>query len=160
MLSIFNIFRRKTVLQEWVARLSLIQQSNLISVTRGTDIKNGECGKSKNITRMLRYIIVVDAGKKNTYMSDTVISRSQIIKHLSRSIPTNIHWVEHIASAAYVIGNEHYDPYIREYWLGLAGVIRFKLRKHIEDEKARVKKEKYIKSIIDKYTDIYTKRSI
>ena len=45
-------YKEKIVLQDWVLELNMKQQSGLMSVLRGTDKINGNCERSKKITKM------------------------------------------------------------------------------------------------------------
>ena len=151
---------KEPVTQGWVNNLDLKQQTGLLSVIRGNDTENGKCVESKKITRMLRYIILKDADKKNSFMSDIVLKQNKVINFLFKIYPDNKHWVEHIVGAAFNIKRNHPHEYVREYWGAVGGVLSHKIRTYKEKETKRVKQELYVQSIIDKYTDIYLIRGI
>jgi len=109
---------------------------------------------------MLRYIIVIDAGKKTSYMSNYVVHQSKVIGFLVKIYPHNKHWVTHIIGAAFQIKKNHPDKYIAEYWGNIAHTSDSRIRNWKDKEYKRIKHEKYVKGIIDKYIDIYTKRYV
>jgi len=158
-----KLFSKEKILvvqQDWVTKLSLLHQSSLMSILRGTDIENGTLQEAKDITKMLRYVIANDAGKKRSYMSNYVIPRNEVIKYLFKVYPNNRHWVEHVIGASYIVHQQHPDNYVRDYWGSIAKTLNYKVRGFKKKEKKRLEKELYIKSIIDKYTDIYMVRGI
>jgi len=152
--------KQNIVIQDWVTKLNLKEQSSLISVLRGSDSNNGTCTESKNITKMLRFIISKDAGKKSSYMSDYVVRQSKVIGFLFKSYKDNKHWVDHVISAAFHIKRNHPDSYVREYWGNVAITASNRISSWEKKESKRITHELYIKSIVDKYTDIYTNRCI
>jgi hypothetical protein len=155
-----NYLTKKVILQDWVCDLDLVVQSSLISVIRGTDMNNGMCDESKNITKMLRYIIVNDAKKKNSYMSDYVINQSKVIGFLVKSYPDNKHWVDHVVGVAFHIKRNHPDKYVCEYWGNVAHIYNNRIKNWKAKEKKRIEKEQYIKRVYEKYLDIYTNRYV
>ena len=130
--------KQNIVMQDWVTKLSLKEQSSLISVLRGNDSNNGTCTESKNITKMLRYIISKDAGKKSSYMSNYVVRQSKVIGFLFKSYKDNKHWVEHVVSAAFHIKRNHPDNYVREYWGNIAVTTSSRINSWKEKEAKRI----------------------
>jgi hypothetical protein len=108
---------RCNLLQEWTMHISSRQLSSLLSALRGTDINGGDDnGKSKRITRMIRYLTCNNVGKRNTYLNDKVMVRDIVVDYLTENVDDNPHWVHHILSASKVLGHEHPSTYVREYW--------------------------------------------
>lgn len=143
---------REHIFQDWVLDLTQTEQSTLASTLRGTDKDNGTCQKSKEITRMLRFLIS-NPVKAKGYMSDKVLKVYTVNSFLKDELRTNRHWVEHIIYAGFIISKRHPNPYVRSFWGTVAGKANGEL-------KILRKEEKYIKRVYEKYMDIYTKRGI
>lgn len=158
--SILFYYRRASLLQDWVCELDLVTQSSLVSVLRGTDLDNGNCKESKNITRMLRYIIVVDAKKKKSYTSDYVVHQSKVVGFLVKSFPNNSHWVEHILGVAFHIRKHHPDRYVCEYWGSVFNTCNGRINSWKIKERKRIEHEAYVDRVYKKYIDIYTNRYV
>jgi len=146
--------------RSWVNKIDPRLQSTLFSILRGTDKDNGACIESKKITKMFRYIIQKDLGKKFNYMSSDVVRVNVVVNFLIKEYLNNKHWVEHVISAAYIISKHHPDSYVKEYWGSINRVCYGKIKKIKKEEKLRLEEEARINRIISKYIDIYTKREI
>ena len=112
------------LLQDWVEDLDLTLQGKLVPVLRESDEDSGRCMECMSITKMLRYLIVNSIGNEGEYTSNNVKMRNNVIAILKRKYNNNRHWVEHIVDAAYVIGKNHSDGYVREYWISVARSVR------------------------------------
>ena len=145
------------LLKDWTGKLDLRWVSTLLSTLRGCDGCNSN---SKKVTRMLRYLITNEVGKKSSYMSDQVHSTRYTVDVLLKEYITNQHWVEHVLSAAYVIYNNHPDPYVRAYWLTTSKVANTGIRKLVKAETARKARVELQNRIISKYYEIYMFRGI
>lgn len=152
--------KRMYLLQDWVLDIDLIAQSSLTAILRGNDGKNGNCDESKKITKMLRYIIVNDVGKKNSYMSSYVVPSSKVIGFLVKTYPNNKHWVEHVLSAAYHIKKFHPNRYTAMFWGDVLYQSTNRINSWKDKEAKRVEEERYVNRIYSKYLHIYTKRYI
>ena len=148
------------LMQSWVRKLDLKKQSSLIAALRGNDADNGTCVKCKEVTRMLRYLIVNNIGKRSSYMSDAVMNRNNVVKLLTNKYPTNRHWVKHVIDASYIIGNGHPSSYVRDYWLYIAKTLNYRMKEHDKKQRALRERELFVNSVIDKYINIYTTRYV
>ena len=153
-----NIFLKKDniVLKDWVLVLTLKQQCGLRASIRGTDKDNGTCKISKNITKMLRYLILKNADKKQSFMTEDVIKAHNITDFLAKEYPYNKHWVEHILTTSFNIKQNHPNNYVRAYWGEIALSLTFKIKEYKKEHK----KQEKINRIYEKYIDIYIKRGI
>ena len=151
-----NVYKvKESVLQDWVGECTLKQQTTLLSVIRGSD---NECVSAKNITKMLRYLILTNADKGTEFMSDNILSTGKVVKYLKDNYGSNKHWVEHIVYAGFVIGKYSSNPYAKRYWLTVAGSVNNWIRKLevIDKQKQRaIDKQKQKQRVIDKYLTIY-----
>ena len=152
-----RLFCKSFLTKKWVRGLDLKDQSTLVTILRGDDSYNGGNIKSKNITKMLRYLVVNNIGKKNSYMSDAVMTSGYIMTHLLKSREYNMHWVEHVIAAAFVIKNKHPNNYTGAFWGHIADGYIYRVKAY---KKKQEKIEAERKRIIDKYIDIYTNRDI
>ena len=150
----------KPLMKDWVLELEPYKQSTLVSVLRGSDSNNGNDIDTKAITKMLRYLIVNDVKNKSTYMNNKVLMQQKTIDTLVNNFPNNRHWVEHVLSAAFHIKDKHPDNYVREYWAKVLYTCNNRNKKWLKNEKKRIELEKYIKRVIDKYTEIYMVKGI
>lgn len=148
------------VLQDWTKNLTFKQQTGLISTIRGNDAKNGTCYESKEITKMIRFLVLKDADKKTEFMTNKVLKQNRVIRFLKESYPTNQHWVEHIIGTAFNFKHNHPNNYVKEYWGGIGSIAQNNIKMFNAQEKERIKREAYIKKIINKYNDIYLNRFI
>ena len=145
--------RNNIVLEDWVLTLPMKEQCSLLSVVRGNDKDNGTCEYSKRVTKMLRYLILRNVGKKYTYMSEDVIKRNTVINTLYNQYPTNKHFVDHVMQAGFLVASDHPNNYIREYWGNVSSALYSKIKSY-------KRKERKIQRIYDKYIDIYTRRGM
>jgi len=157
---LYALLRREPLLQDWVLDLPGKYQASLVASLRGNDNYNGSCKECKDVTKMLRYLIVNNIGKKNSYMSNHVMHMHKVIDYLIKMYPTNKHWVEHVLSAGYQVSRNHPNSYVRSYWGGIVAASNTRIDKWKKKEKQRIETEKYINRVIAKYTDIYYNRSI
>ena len=158
---LFNkITGNRFLVQPWVLDIDLLQQSSLISVLRGDDSVNGTNVKSKSVTKMLRYLIVNNIGKKDSYMSDHVMTGGEVMLHLLKSRDNNRHWVDHIIAAAFIIKKTHPNNYTRKYWGHIADGYVYRVKAYKKKQAAIAKERDRVQSIIDKYVDIYTTRYV
>ena len=147
---------KKPMLQDWVLELDNHLQSALVSALRGND---NEDMISKDITRMLRYLVVRrDLPEGSTYMSSNVVHQSKVVKHLMETVLTNEHWVSHITHAVWVISKFHDNEYTRAYWGTVLGAYRSKIRTRDKNVKTMEKAVdlKRFKLIAPKYEEIYS----
>lgn len=135
-------------------------QSTLIASLRGNDKDNGCCSDSKKITKMLRYIIVNNVGKRKSYMSNYVYRTDIAVKIILTDYLNNKHWVSHTLAAGFMISKYHSDNYIRVYWNSVVNICNAKITKINKVEKQRLDKLVYVNNVIEKYTDIYTRRYV
>lgn len=136
----------ESVFQDWVLSLSFKQQTGLMTVIRGTDKHNGNCMESKDITKMLRFIILKDADKKKQFMSGYVVKLNKVIHFLKKEYRTNQHRVEHLTGTAFNINQNHPNNYTMEYWSSIGKIISSYIktynRKISEDKIINLKKIK------------------
>ena len=149
---------RVSILNEWTNKLVFRDQSTLLSAIRGND---NETNDSKKITKMLRYLIVKKAGKKNSYMSNYVVRHNIVINILMNAYKNGEkHWVEHILGAGIVVSRSHPDNYVKTYWGAIISVLNKKIKDYTIAEDKRLAREALIKRVIKKYEEIYFSRHI
>jgi hypothetical protein len=139
---VVHVVKPKSVLQPWVSECTLKEQTTLLSVIRGND---NECVSAKNITKMLRYIILVNADKSTTFMDDKILPVGKVVNYLKNQYADNPHWVEHVVYASFVIGKSCDNPYARRYWFSIGGSVN-----------PEIKKQRLINKIIESYSNLYS----
>jgi len=146
--------KEESVVHDWIIKIPLRKQGTLLSVIRGSDSYQGNDKQAKNITRMLRYIIVKESGKNPKYMSDKVVPIDTTIRVLKSRYANNRHWVEHIIGASKVIKVEYKEnPYAQEYW----GKVFEEMKLFTKEYWDNIHEQKRIKSLIEKYKTIYSR---
>jgi len=155
LLTLFNVHTKHPLLKTWVLDIDPRWLSTLMSALRGCDTIDAHSDKRKYVTKMIRYLVTNDVGKKSDYMSNYVVRHHDIIRTLTTSYPNNQHWVEHIIAAGRVISNNHPDPYVREYWNNVYRIISKFMKQYKKEEEIKIARDKYIDSIIRTYTRIY-----
>ena len=150
-----------SILHDWVVKLDLKHQANLLPVLRGCDTEHKEL---KKVTKMLRWIIGKNFIKNTNYSDDNIMD----IKNLSKVIEyygriESKHWYNHIMLAIKTIVDKHPDPYIRKYWSDVLTTINgltkisdriYRLLKEKNDLSSKVSKlSKWIENHRDKVTE-------
>jgi hypothetical protein len=137
-----------SVLQPWVERLPLMQQSVLISSVRGPDTL-AKYHLSKYLLRWFRRCVLISAFEK-TVLTDPHDPRGgsftgpiesesldELASHYLRSVDElPLHFHLHFVHAAEIVGYKHPDDQIREWWRNfyLAAVRDMHLHHESEEE--------------------------
>lgn len=118
--------KNTSVLQEWVTnQCSWKEQTGLISAIRGMDSDTMDgiplyvVEEAKNITKMIRYLVLNNADNKTGFMSNKIVSSTTIVKTLSYDVCGDVlskHWVGHILMAFKTISLKHPNIYTKKYY--------------------------------------------
>jgi len=147
------------LLQKWVQKLSLQDQSLLVSSLRGYDAEtmvdinsNTISFNLKDITKMLRYVIV-NTGNNKVYATDKILPVEDFAKLLGYyGIIFSNHWYDHIYGTIKIIAKNHPDNYISYYYKNVIEYISKKIP-ILPNYVYRLEREKYeLKIKIDKLT--------
>lgn len=85
-------------------------------------------------------------------MSDYVIDSHKVVVYLVKHSVDNKHYVDHIIDASVQISRYHPDNYVKAYWRSVTKEAIGRIRKNAVKEHERIEHEKYVNSIIEKYT--------
>ena len=108
----------KSVLQNWVIELPLMQQSALLSSVRGCD-GFSKYDSSKKIVQAIRGTFLVDANHEipgHSFMSENSVTDEDVDDFVVDMDRFPVHFLIHLLGSIQIIGYKHPRESIRCFW--------------------------------------------
>jgi hypothetical protein len=105
----------KSVLQEWLLRLSMMQQTVALEMIRGCD-GSGKNDPTKSIIRELRKVLLYDAGGEGSSFMVNPSLEKDVKSFFEDCDSYPLHFAMHLAHSAQIVGYKHPDKQIAQFW--------------------------------------------
>jgi hypothetical protein len=110
-----EVHEPKSVIKEWIYDLDMMQQTVILEMIRGCD-GTSKNDPSKQIVRALRNIVLESATTGNFMDVDEDQLMNSIKTFFEDLDHYPLHFVMHLAHSIEIIGYEHPDEKVREFW--------------------------------------------